>query len=174
MKHYLILIMASLQLCSCLSQSQSVLEYKQLPMLLIENEELFPLFDKSISFYDNVREKPDSLFFTINTNKRSEQDFYTLQISSNEHRITIFNGYEDPVGFFYYKNHLFVVYNQKSEKFFSVTNNKRSFCHDPKIKEKLIVLDDSLPYWDYIYYNDNFILCGESIPSRYRNGTDNK
>jgi hypothetical protein len=164
--------MTGLQLCSCLSQKHPVLKYKQLPMLLIENEGLIPLFDKSVSFIDTIEEKPDSLFFTINTHKRSKQDYYTLQISSKEHRITIFNGYEDPIGYFYYKNHLFIVYNQESEQFFSETNNKKSFCYDPKIKDKLLVIDDSLPYWDYLYYNDKFILCGESIPFRFRIGTD--
>jgi len=142
--------------------------FTQLPLLSIENGNLIPLIDSVVRFYDSFEQKSDSLFITISTLKRPEQEYPILLISSNEHRITIFDGLEDPIGFFYHKNYLFVVYNKESEQFFSTTNTKKSFCYDPHIKDKLFVIDDSQPYWYYKFFGDKFVLLSECIPPEYR------
>lgn len=168
MKNFLLLILSCIFLNSCNSQSRITNKFKQLPMLSIENENLLPLIDDVVRFYDNIEQKSDSLFITISTLKRSGQENPVLLISSNEHRITIFDGLEDPIGFFYHKNYLFVVYNKESEQFFSTTNTKKSFCYDPHIKDKLFVIDDSQPYWYYKFFGDKFVLLSECIPPEYR------
>ena len=152
---------------SCNSQSQLTIKYKQLPMLSIENENLLPLIDDVVRFYDNIEQKSDSLFITISTLKRPGQDNPILLISSNEHRITIFDGYDNPYGYFYYKSYLFVFYEKESEQFFSLTNTKKDFRYDPHIKNKPFVIDDSQPYWYYYFCGDNFVLFGECIPQEY-------
>ena len=126
MKNFLLLILSCIFLNSCNSQSRITNKFKQLPMLSIENENLLPLIDDVVRFYDNIEQKSDSLFITISTLKRSGQENPVLLISSNEHRITIFDGYDNPFGYFYYKNYLFVVYEKESERFFSSTNTQKA------------------------------------------------
>ena len=168
MKNFLLLILSCIFLNSCNSQSRITNKFKQLPMLSIENENLLPLIDDVVRFYDNIEQKSDSLFITISTLKRSGQENPVLLISSNEHRITIFDGYDNPFGYFYYKNYLFVVYEKESERFFSSTNTQKSFQYDPHIKEKSFVIDDSQPYWYYCFFDDNFVLISECIPPEFR------
>ena len=161
---HLLLLLGCLLMNCCRSQSHAILEYKQLPMLHVENDSLVPLINHAIDYFDNMDVKPDSLFFTISTLKRPDQDFHTLLISSDHHRITIFNGYNDPIGFFYHNDYLFIVYNEESKQFFSTSNTKRSFHFDPHIKDKLQVIDDSQPYWYYYYYDGSFELFRECLP----------
>jgi len=157
-----------LLLCCCHSQSQ-IARHKQLPMLSVTNTELLSLIDKSVHFFDNIEDKTDSLFFSIDVHKRHEKDdAYTLQISSEENWMSIFNGIEDPIGFFYYYGYLFVVYNKESERFFSTTNSNKSFPCEPSIKNKLLIIDNGLPYWDYIFFDNQFIPSGESIPLKFK------
>ena len=167
MRNYLLLIISCMLLTSCNSQSQFTMKFKQLPILSIENENLIPLIDSVVRFYDNIEQKSDSLFITISTLKRPGQEYSILLISSDEHRITIFDGYRDPIGCFYYKDYLFVVYEKESEQFFSSTNTKKSFRYDPHIKDKIFVIDDSQPYWYYYCYGDCFVLFSECIPPEY-------
>ncbi len=164
MKNYLLLILSCLLIISCRSKSHAVLEYKQLPMLRVENEGLIPLINHAIDYFDNMDVKPDSLFLTISTLKRPNQDYHTLLISSNEYRITIFNGYDNPIGFFYHNNYLFIVYDEESRQFFSTSSIKKSFYIDPYIKDKLQVIDDSQPYWYYYYHDGSFVLLRECLP----------
>lgn len=146
---------------------KTAVDYRQLPILSIENENLIPLIDSVVRFYDNIEQKSDSLFITISTSKRPGQEYSILLISSDEHRITIFDGIRDPIGCFYYKNYLFVVYEKESAQFFSPTNTKKSFPYDPHIKDKPFVIDDTHPYWVYYYHNGETKLLGESIPPEY-------
>lgn len=168
MRNYFFLILLCVLLNSCNSQAQFSIKYKQLPMLSIENENLLPIIDDVVRFYDIIEQRPDSLVITISTLKRTEQESPILLISSNEHRITIFDGQDDPIGYFYYKNYLFVVYEKESELYFSSTNIKKSFRYDPNIKEKPFVIDDSQPYWYYYCFGNNFVLLNECIPPKYR------
>lgn len=168
MRNFLLLILSCILLNSCNSQSRLNNKFKQLPGLSIRNENLLPLIDDVVRFYDNIEQKSDSLFITISTLKRPGQEYPILLISSNEHRITIFDGYDDPIGYFYYKNYLFVIYEKESEQFFASTNTQKNFRYDPHIKEKPFVIDDSQPYWYYYCFGDHFVLVSECIPPEYR------
>ena len=160
-------MLASMFLCCCQTKSQTIVKYRQLPMLSIEKEDIFPLLDNAVNLYDSIEKKSDSLYFVFNTTKKPENDFYLLQIDSDEYRIKIFDGYREPIGYFCYKSYLFVVYGKESEQFFSSTNTKKSFRYDPHIKDKLFVLDDSHPFWVYYYYKGKTKLLGKSIPQEY-------
>lgn len=174
MKTHLLLLLASMLLGGCQIKSQVIVKYKQLSLLTIEKREIIPLLDNSVEFFNQIETRPDSLYFIIRTHKRSEKDFQILQIDSDEHRNTIFNGYDDPIGFLYYKNYLFVVYDKESELFFSLTDTKKNFYYDPYIKNKLQVIDDSHPYWVYQYFDGHFKLLGESLPDEYKPQPVNK
>ena len=153
----------------CRPQTPVVIKSKQLPKLSIENKDLLSLVDDIARFFDSVEQKNDSLFITIHTYQRPGHDFYTLLMSSNQYRITIFDGCEDPIGYFYHDNYLFVVYNKDSEQFFSATGVQKSFYYNPKIKDKQQIIDDSQSYWWYYYKDGNFVLFGECIPPQYDN-----
>lgn len=167
MKNYLFPLLAIVSLCCCQTKSQTIVKYRQLPKLSIEKEVIFPLLDNAVNLFDSIEKKPDSLYFIFNTTKRPENEFYLLQIDSDEYRLKIFDGSSNPIGYFYYKNYLFVVYGKESEQFFSSTNTKKSFRYDPHIKDKLFVIDDSHPYWVYYYHNGKIKLLGNSIPPEY-------
>ena len=167
MKTHLLFLLASMLLWGCQIKSQVISEYKQLPLLAVENQEIIPLLDNSTEFFDQIDTKSDSLYFIIRTHKRPEQNFKILQIDSNEHRDAIFDGYDDPIGFFYYKNYLFVVYDKDSEVFFSLTDTKKSFYYN-FTKDNLQIIDDTHPYWVYYYNNGMFNLLGQSIPDEYK------
>ena len=167
-------LLAIMLLWGCQIKSQVFSEYKQLPLLAVENQEIIPLLDNSTEFFDQIDTKSDSLYFIIRTHKRPEQNFKILHIESNEHRDAFFDDYDDPIGFFYYRNYLFVVYDKESEEFFSQTDIKKRFYYDPPAKDKLQVIDDSHPYWVYYYNNGIFNLLGQSIPDEYKPQPVNK
>ena len=104
MKNYLFPLLAIVSLCCCQTKSQTIVKYRQLPKLSIEKEVIFPLLDNAVNFFDSIEKKPDSLYFIFNTTKRPENEFYLLQIDSDEYRLKIFDGSSNPIGYFYYKN----------------------------------------------------------------------
>ncbi|HOB78194.1 MAG TPA: hypothetical protein PKI65_06850, partial [Bacteroidales bacterium] len=86
----------------------------------------------------------------------------------------------DPYGFFYYKNHMFIVDGDSLEELFSICGQKVSFKYlekdldyiieqntkrkydKNKILELDFIIDDSFSQWSYIYINGEFIFEGKS------------
>ena len=64
--------------------------------------------------------------------------------------------YFNAVGYFSYKGHLFSIHNVATKKFFKPTGVRNKFIYyDPQY---IRLDDDSMTYWTFKYYSDNFIL----------------
>ena len=166
-------IIVFLLLCGCNIQCQNIKkEHKQVSQLQIDTNIIFPILDNAISLFDSTGFTNDSMLFSIDIVKRSHDSLFSLLIEF-ENSLDMCLNYVRPVyGYFYYRNCLFIVNGIDSERFFLKTKNTKYFEYQPNNSEQLIIIDDSQPYWEYFYYNDEFVLCGESIPYRFRNDTD--
>jgi hypothetical protein len=103
---------------------KTVKYYKELPLLTIADTNLIPILDSAVSFEKNCEHYNESWVFILKIwlTKKDTFDLYVLEISS-------FNDIDDALdypgtysGFFFYQNHLFLVYGQDLKKFFSFSN----------------------------------------------------
>lgn len=137
-------------------------------MLSIADTSLIPILDSAICFEKKCKYYNDSLFFTIDV--RQKQDVYELQIESSNNMNSAQDYFEPILGYLYYNNHLFLVYNQVSEKFFSMTEETKEFKYikyDESYQsgDTLIlyhIIDDSHTSWNYYYINNKFVLNGKT------------
>lgn len=155
---------------SCYIQCQeSKKEHKQVHLLQIESDCIYPPLDRAIDLFNSIDSQNDTLLFAVDIVKRSQDSVYSLLIEYETNLDLCFNYVKPVYGFCYYRNCLFVVNSIDSEKFFSKKDCMMRFEYTPNSDEQLVIIDDSRPYWEYYYCDGKFILIGESIPSEYRN-----
>jgi len=110
--------------------------------------------------------------------QKFEDNYISIVIESNN-SIDLLLGL-DPYGFFYYKNHMFIVVGDSLEELFSICGQKVSFKYLEEdldyiieqntkrkydkntIIELYFIIDDSFSQWSYIYINGEFIFEGKS------------
>lgn len=168
MKAKVVYILSIFCFCNCSLSSQPIVKSNILTMLSIADTSLIPILDSAISFEKKCTYYNDSLFFTIDVNQK--QDVFELQIESSSNINRAQNYFEPILGYLYFKNHLFFVYNQVSKKFFSVLEETKEFKYvkydeSYQSEDTLIlyhIIDDSHTYWNYYYINNKFVFDGKS------------
>ncbi|MDN5356807.1 MAG: hypothetical protein PWQ43_1751, partial [Rikenellaceae bacterium] len=125
------------------------------------------LHEKKCNYYDC------NLLFSFDIQKF--EDNYILIVIESNNSIDLLLSL-DPYGFFYYKNHMFIVDGDRLEELFSICGQKVSFKYleedldyilkrtDDKniITEIYFITDDSFSQWSYLYLNGEFIFDGKS------------
>lgn len=170
MKLNLIYILSIFCFYSSTVFSQHSRETCDLHLLSITDTPLISILDSITSFEKKCDYYNDSLFFTVNVRKINDtNDIYELYVaSSNDINGTL--DFDPVLGYFYYKNHLFLVYRNVSEKFFKQTETVKSFTYtkydDSYQKGDTLILyyiiDDSFTNWVYWYVKDKFIFKDRS------------
>jgi uncharacterized protein YrzB (UPF0473 family) len=129
------------------------------------------LHEKKCNYYDC------NLLFSFDIQK-FEGNYILIVIESNNSIDLLLS--LDPYGFFYYKNHMFIVDGDSLEELFSICGQKVSFKYleedldyiieqntkqkydKNKIIELYFIIDDSFSQWSYLYLNGEFIFDGKS------------
>lgn len=142
--------------------------------LSFENNNLTTILDSIILHEKKCNYYDCNLLFSFDIQKFYD-NYISIVIQSNN-RIDLLLGL-DPYGFFYYKNHMFIVDGDSLEELFSICGQKVSFKykdldyiikpntnqkHDKKIITEIFILDDSFSQWSYLYLNGEFIFDGKS------------
>jgi hypothetical protein len=132
--------------------------YKELPLLTIADTNLIPILDSAVSFEKNCERYNESWVFTLKIwlTKKDTFDLYRLEISSSD---DIDEALNDPLtysGFFFYQNHLFLVYGQDVKKFFSFSKIivKFRYCS----MNRLPIFDDAHSSRVYYYIGNRFLF----------------
>lgn len=162
-----ILILFLMPICYIQCQETKI-EHKQIHLLQIESDCIYPPLDHAISLFDSKESQNDTLLFSIDIVKRSQDSIYSLLIEYETNLDLNFNYVRPVYGYFYYRNCLFVVNGLDSEIIFSRKDSMMRFEYRPNSDDQLVIIDDSRPFWEYYYCDEKFILIGESIPSEYR------
>lgn len=162
-------IIVLLMCCGQIQCQETKKESKLIHLLHIESDCIYPSLDRAINLFDSIESNNDTLLFSIDIVKRSQDSIYSLHIEYENNLDLSFNYVRPVYGYFYYRNCLFVVNGLDSEIFFSRKDIMTRFEYVPDSNDQLIIIDDSRPYWVYYYLNDRFVLYGESIPNEYRN-----
>ncbi len=153
---------------SCSVFSQHVVKTSKLPILLITDTCLNSVLDSVVNFEKSCDYYNDSLFFTVDV--RVIKEVYELQIGSSNNINEALDYFEPIYGCLYYENHLFIIYNPASDKFFKRTEKTKKFKYIKYDKSYqkgdtltlYYILDDSYTYWNYWYINNKFVFEGRS------------
>ncbi len=141
--------------------------------LSIENNNLTTILDSIILHEKKCNYYDCNLLFSFDIQK-FEGNYILIVIESNNSIDLLLS--LDPYGFFYYKNHMFIVDGDRLEELFSICGQKVSFKYleedldyilkrtDDKniITEIYFITDDSFSQWSYLYLNGEFIFDGKS------------
>ncbi|MBK6934008.1 MAG: hypothetical protein RBQ75_07585 [Bacteroidales bacterium] len=145
--------------------------------LSFENKNLTTILDSIILHEKKCNYYDCNLLFSFDVQK-FEDNYISIVIESNN-SIDLLLGL-DPYGFFYYKNHMFIVDGDSLEELFSICGQKVSFKYLEEdldyiieqntkrkydkntIIELYFIIDDSFSQWSYIYINGEFIFEGKS------------
>ena len=145
--------------------------------LSFENKNLTTILDSIILHEKKCNYYDCNLLFSFDVQK-FEDNYISIVIESNN-SIDLLLGL-DPYGFFYYKNHMFIVDGDSLEELFSICGQKVSFKYLDEdldyiieqntkrkydkntIIELYFIIDDSFSQWSYIYINGEFIFEGKS------------
>ncbi len=145
--------------------------------LSFENKNLTTVLDSIILHEKKCNYYDCNLLFSFDVQK-FEDNYISIVIESNN-SIDLLLGL-DPYGFFYYKNHMFIVDGDSLEELFSICGQKVSFKYLDEdldyiieqntkrkydintIIELYFIIDDSFSQWSYIYINGEFIFEGKS------------
>ena len=141
--------------------------------LSFENNNLTTILDSIILHEKKCNYYDCNLLFSFRIQKFEDNDILIVIQSNNS--IDLLLGI-DPYGFFYYKNHMFIVFGDSLQELFSICGQKVSFKYleedldyilkrtDDKniITEIYFIIDDSFSQWSYQYLNGEFIFDGKS------------
>jgi hypothetical protein len=145
--------------------------------LSFENKNLTTILDSIILHEKKCNYYDCNLLFSFRI-QEFEDNYISIVIESNN-SIDLLLGL-DPYGFFYYKNHMFIVVGDSLEELFSICGQKVSFKYLEEdldyiieqntkrkydkntIIELYFIIDDSFSQWSYIYINGEFIFEGKS------------
>jgi hypothetical protein len=141
--------------------------------LSFENKNLTTILDSIILHEKKCNYYDCNLLFSFRIQK-FEGNYILIVIQSNNSIDLLLS--IDPYGFFYYKNHMFIVFGDSLEELFSICGQKVSFKyleedldyilnqkHDKNIITELyFFFDDSFSQWSYLYINGEFIFDGKS------------
>ena len=141
--------------------------------LSFENNNLTTILDSIILHEKKCNYYDCNLLFSFRIQKFEDNDILIVIQSNNS--IDLLLGI-DPYGFFYYKNHMFIVFGDSLQELFSICGQKVSFKYleedldyilkrtDDKniITEIYFIIDDSFSQWSYLYLDGEFIFEGKS------------
>ena len=140
--------------------------------LSFENNNLTTILDSIILHEKKCNYYDCNLLFSFRIQKFEDNDILIVIQSNNS--IDLLLGI-DPYGFFYYKNHMFIVFGDSLQELFSICGQKVSFKYleedldyilkrkdDKKIITEIFIIDDSFSQWSYQYLNGEFIFDGKS------------
>ena len=135
--------------------------YKELPLLTIADTNLVPILDSAVSFEKKCEDYNESWVFTlgIRLTKKDTFDLYVLEISSSDDIDDALDDPETYSGFFFYQNHLFLVYGQDLKKFFSFSNIIVKFKY---YVNNFLIIDDSHSSLVYYYIGNRFLFDRDS------------
>ncbi len=153
--------------------SQYIEKQIDLYHLSFENNNITTILDSIILHEKKCNYYDCNLLFSFDIQKF--EDNYILIVIESNNSIDLLLGL-DPYGFFYYKNHMFIVDGDRLEELFSICGQKVSFKYleedldyilkrtDDKniITEIYFITDDSFSQWSYLYLNGEFIFDGKS------------
>ena len=153
---------------SCSVSSQHMIKTNELTLLSIADTNLCTILDSVISFEKKCEYYNDTLCFTIDV--RQVKNIYELQIGSANDMDNVLNYFKPIFGYLYYQNHLFIIYDISSKKFFSKTKKIKEFkytkydtSHQDGDTIKLYnIIDDTFTYWTYFYINSKFVFQDRS------------
>ncbi len=145
----------------CSAYSQPIKKTKPLNELVIIDTNLYIILDSVIFFEKKCDYYNDSLLFTIDINKRN---FCNLQISSYNNIDNAFDFFKPILGYFYYKNHLFIVYDTDIKTLFEITHKIKKFEYREIPDTYILIVDCSHTYWYYWYIENKFIFRDRSSP----------
>ena len=141
--------------------------------LSFENKNLTTILDSIILHEKKCNYYDCNLLFSFDIQKFEDNDILIVIESNNS--IDLLLGL-DPYGFFYYENHMFIMFGDSLEELFSICGQKVSFKYleedldyilkrtDDKniITEIYFIIDDSFSQWSYLYLDGEFIFEGKS------------
>lgn len=164
----IIVIFISFCFYRCSIFSQHIVKSSELSVLSIVDTSLNSILDSVLIFEKNCDYYSDSLFFTIDV--RIIKESYELQISSSNNINEALDYFEPIYGCLSYENHLFIIFNPVSERFFKRTEKKSKFNYIKYDKsyqkgDSLTlyhIIDDSYTYWTFWYVNGVFIFKDRS------------
>ena len=173
MKIAISIVLISLFIVNKVGYSQSKLEnvtlyeYELIDSNLMEKLDEFLISERVCSYYS------DSLKLSIDICDW-DGDLNDPCIDSDTLSVTILSiaswyndlFYLNAVGYFSYNGHLISISNLASTKFFKPTGKRKRFTYyDPQYTR---IDDDTITYWVYKFYNDNFVLVHEkyNCPTR--------
>lgn len=153
--------------------SQYIEKQIDLYHLSFENNNITTILDSIILHEKKCNYYDCNLLFSFDIQKF--EDNYILIVIESNNSIDLLLSL-DPYGFFYYKNHMFIVDGDRLEELFSICGQKVSFKYleedldyilkrtDDKniITEIYFITDDSFSQWSYLYLNGEFIFDGKS------------
>ncbi len=153
--------------------SQYVEKQIDLYHLSFENKNLTTILDSIILHEKKCNYYDCNLLFSFRIQK-FEGNYILIVIQSNNSIDLLLS--LDPYGFFYYKNHMFIMFGDSLEELFSICGQKVSFKYleedldyilkrtDDKniITEIYFIIDDSFSQWSYLYLDGEFIFEGKS------------
>jgi len=140
---------------------KTVKYYKELPLLTIADTNLIPILDSAVSFEKKCERYNESWVFTLGIwlTKEDTFDLYVLEISSSNDIDDALNDLRTYSGFFFYQNHLFLVYGQDLKKFFSFSNIIVKFKY---YMDNFLIFDDSHSRRVYYYIGNRFLFDRDS------------
>ena len=153
--------------------SQYVEKQIDLYHLSFENKNLTTILDSIILHEKKCNYYDCNLLFSFDIQKFEDNDILIVIESNNSIDLLLSL---DPYGFFYYKNHMFIMFGDSLEELFSICGQKVSFKYleedldyilkrtDDKniITEIYFIIDDSFSQWSYLYLDGEFIFEGKS------------
>jgi hypothetical protein len=172
-KRYIIILFFLIGIFDTDAQCEKKTAY--LISLKVKEMSIFPILDSIVEHEKKCSYYSSDLIFSISMRKFTDYfacpefyDCYIMVIHAVPDRNLAFSLKRG--GYFYYKNYLFVVDGKHFNVFFDTLPEHKSFIyyefnmnkvtHDKKGRMLLYVLDDSPSNWEYIFYENKWLLHG--------------
>lgn len=137
---------------------------KELTLLKIKSQQLDSVITNAVCCLKDCDYYSKAIVFSIVIIEKSDSIFIDLSANYDLKTTLIFEQYVNLYGYFYCKEHLFVVFfNNSPFNFFEITKFKRKFVV-PDIGSPV----SDYPEWLYLYWDNRFVLkkaineCGKN------------
>ena len=174
MKKIIILLILLFNSYIVSSQSTIVTKQKYLTLLNMPDTAFISILDSIIDIEKNCSYYSEALCFSISVDKIGryfdiDKQRHTnisnglgIYVESCESIDILLDTFKDKYGYFYHKNHLFVVFNNFAKEVFTKTEQKKKIVYK-YITNRLMIFDDSKSNWTYCYDKGNYVLMEKYI-----------